>query len=418
MINKITTISFLFFAIIAMAQKGSLSPYSFYGTGENTFKGTAENRMMGGLSSYSDSIHLNLQNPAGYASLQLVNYSVGVSYIDTDLKSSEGNTQNTTSGIDYLAVGIPTKHFNFGFGIIPKSSVGYRLLIEDLTTEPNQSTQFEGSGGVNQVFFSVGKKVFKDFGVGFTANYNFGSLNHTSTLIIQDIELATILINDSSLRGFTYTLGLDYHKQLFSKWDLQANYQFSPKGTLNSSNSKQIVTRPRLTNSGGDELIVDLAASGLDKTTITIPTTHSLGFSFGEDKKWSAGAQYTFSISGGYENKLFTMSDVAFKSASQLSVGGFYIPKYNSFTNYFSRIVYRAGVRIEKTGLHIKNQSIDELGISFGLGLPLNGLSSANIGVEFGKRGTLSEGLVEENFVAIRLGLSLNDRWFIKRKYN
>ena len=112
------------------------------------------------------------------------------------------------------------------------------------------------------------------------------------------------------------------------------------------------------------------------------------------------------------------MSNVAYKRDSQLSVGGFYIPKFNSFTNYFSRIVYRAGVRIEKTGLHINNQSIDELGISFGLGLPLNGLSSANIGVEFGKRGTLSEGLVEENFVAIRIGLSLNDRWFIKRKYN
>jgi len=418
MINKITTISFLFFAVFAMAQKGSLSPYSFYGIGENTFKGTAENRMMGGLSSYSDSIHLNLQNPAGYASLQLVNYSIGVNHIDTNLNSSEANTKNTTAGIDYLAVGIPTKHFNFGFGIIPKSSVGYRLLIEDSTTEPNQSTQFEGSGGVNQVFFSAGKKVFKDFGVGLTANYNFGSLNHISTLVIQDVELATVLNNESSLSGFTLTLGLDYHKQLLSKWDIQANYQFSPEGKLNSSNSKSIVTRPRLSNTGGDELIVDLAATGLDETTITIPGTHSLGFSFGENKKWSAGAQYTFSTSGGYENKLFTMSNVAYKRASQLSVGGFYIPKFNSFTNYFSRIVYRAGVRIEKTGLHINNQSIDELGISFGLGLPLNGLSSANIGVEFGKRGTLSEGLVEENFVAIRIGLSLNDRWFIKRKYN
>jgi len=37
----------------------SQSPYSFYGVGVNTFKGTMDNRSMGGLNVYSDSIHLN-----------------------------------------------------------------------------------------------------------------------------------------------------------------------------------------------------------------------------------------------------------------------------------------------------------------------------------------------------------------------
>lgn len=418
MIKKIASFIFLFFAVFAIAQKGSLSPYSFYGIGENSFKGTAENRMMGGLSAFSDSIHLNLQNPAGYASLKMVNYSIGVNYVETDLKSAESSAKNTTSGIDYLAVGIPTKYFNFGFGIKPKSSVGYRLQTEDSISDPARSIQFDGKGGVNQAFFSAGKKIYNDFGIGLTMNYNFGSLSHSSTLIIQNIELATILENESTLSGFTFKLGIDYQKKISSKWDIQANYQLSPQADLNSSNSRLIVTRPRLSSSGGDEEQVDLSKSGLDETKVRIPTSHSFGFSIGEDKKWAFGTQYTLTAGGGYENKLFSMDNVEYKEGSKLSVGGFYIPNHDSFTNYFSRIVYRAGFRLEQTGLHIQNQAIDEFGISFGVGLPLNGVSSANIGVEFGKRGTLNQGLVEENFIAIRIGLSLNDRWFIKRKYN
>jgi hypothetical protein len=52
-----------------------------------------------------------------------------------------------------------------------------------------------------------------------------------------------------------------------------------------------------------------------------------------------------------------------------------------------------------------------------GLGLPLSGLSKANFGLELGKIGN-NDNTVKESYFALRLGLSLNDVWFIKRKYN
>ena len=46
---------------------------------------------------------------------------------------------------------------------------------------------------------------------------------------------------------------------------------------------------------------------------------------------------------------------------------------------------HRAGVRYEKTGLVINDESKNEFGISFGVGLPLgNRISSANFGFEIG----------------------------------
>jgi hypothetical protein len=80
--------------------------------------------------------------------------------------------------------------------------------------------------------------------------------------------------------------------------------------------------------------------------------------------------------------------------------------------------VYRAGIRVEKSGLNIQNQAINEFGINFGLGIPVQGFQNLNLGFEVGKRGTTNNGLVQEDFISIRLGLTLNDRWFVRNKYN
>lgn len=69
-----------------MAQQRTSSPYSFFGLGQQTFKGTIENRSMGGIRTYSDSIHVNLRNPASYGNLRLTTYTVGAVHTETWLK--------------------------------------------------------------------------------------------------------------------------------------------------------------------------------------------------------------------------------------------------------------------------------------------------------------------------------------------
>ena len=66
----------------------------------------------------------------------------------------------------------------------------------------------------------------------------------------------------------------------------------------------------------------------------------------------------------------------------------------------------------------INNIPIRENGVTFGLGLPLTGLSNVNVGLEIIQRGQSISGLVQERILALRVGLSLNDIWFIKRVYN
>ena len=102
------------------------------------------------------------------------------------------------------------------------------------------------------------------------------------------------------------------------------------------------------------------------------------------------------------------------------------MPKVNSISSYWERVTYRAGIRFEDTGLLIKGSSnsdftkIKDFGISFGLGLPLRDLSNLNLGIEYGKKGSTINNLIQENYFNFKVSLSLNAignlAWFVKRK--
>ena len=65
-----------FFACsLSNSQNSTSSPYSFYGIGSLNFKGTSENRAMGRISVYNDSIHMNFRNPASYTGKNMFSFN-------------------------------------------------------------------------------------------------------------------------------------------------------------------------------------------------------------------------------------------------------------------------------------------------------------------------------------------------------
>ncbi|MDB4016113.1 hypothetical protein N9483_07125 [Flavobacteriaceae bacterium] len=401
------------------AQSNTSSPYSIGGLGEIAFKGNAINRLMGGLDIVSDSLHANLNNPASLGDLKLVTYGLGLNYKSTKLSSSASNESVTSASIDYLVVAIPTKKFTFGFGILPATSVGYRLqsVIEgdDINNVVNRN---EGFGGLNQTFLSIGFKVFEFLNFGVSANYNFGRITNESSRQEQNIDFGTFFTKTSSLAGFNYRFATQLKIPLTSKVRLDAMAYYVPNNSLTATNETVYFTRSVTTQDLGDFENVDLAAINLDETTISLGNQYSFGLGITKDKKWFVGGQYSRRNSADYVNNFISLDNITYANGSRLSFGGFYLPDYSSITSYWKRIVYRAGVRFEDTGVLFNNQPLKETGISFGVSLPMAGFSNANIGLEFGKRGSQDNGLIQESYWNLIVGLSLNDIWFIKRKFN
>jgi hypothetical protein len=163
----------------------------------------------------------------------------------------------------------------------------------------------------------------------------------------------------------------------------------------------------------------DLESFGLDRTDLTLPYRLSFGAGIGEPRKWFLGAEYTYQNTSEFSNPLVTIDNANYVNASNISIGGFIIPKSDSFSSFWKRATYRAGVHFENTGLEINNETINEFGMSFGVGLPVGKwFSNVNLGLELGRRGTTNQNLIQENFVNFQLSMSLNDIWFEKRKYN
>ena len=412
------SILFILISFFGYSQRTSYSPYSYFGVGETNFSATVENQMMGGNTAYYDSVHQNMNNAASLSKLKFVNYSVGVDLKNTSYLSSSTNEKSTAAAINYISVAIPTKLLSFSFGIKPKTSVGYLLENDDKSKTPPELNRFTGSGGVSNAFVSIGFELFKNWGFGFSSSYAFGNLNHYHTKILENIELYTRVSSESSVSGLDYNFSTVYQKTFNEKITLYSSIIYQPEAKYKSRNNQIISTIDPNSSFGGDFEEIDLSAVGLKNTNIKIPNSLSFGLGLGQDKKWFLGFNYMKNDEGGYKNELMGLDNVEFKSSQTYSIGGFLLPEYNSFTNYFKTLTYRFGLRYKSGGLYVNNQQINEIGVNFGFGIPLAGVSSANLGFEFGQRGTTKASLIKEKFFSIRLGVSLNDLWFIRSMYN
>jgi hypothetical protein len=92
------------------------------------------------------------------------------------------------------------------------------------------------------------------------------------------------------------------------------------------------------------------------KTVVKLPSIFTIGAGIGETKKWVVGTEITFQESNTFTNRLNDdVSKVRYENGMKYTLGGYYIPNYNSFDNYFKKITYRGGFRYENTGLVVNN---------------------------------------------------------------
>ncbi len=416
MIKKILVSACLLLSVFTAAQEGTYSPYSFYGIGDQRFKGTAEFRSMGGVSIFADSIHVNLQNPASFSALKLTTFTAGGSFSSARLHTETQQEKAQRTTLDYFAVALPAGKAGFSFGLMPYTSVGYKVVnsspvVEDL---PSAGT-FTGTGGVNRVFLGMGYEIFKNFRAGIDVSYHFGSVDTQSTQTVGGISLSTREENSSEIRGFNTNLGLMYER-VFGKYKGFAGLTYSPETSLKTDNFRKLQTIQQVV--AGD-ILYDEQIIEVPDGEMILPSKVTFGLGVGVPLKWEVGAEIAMQGSSKQANRFTDIRNVAFEDAIKYSIGGFYIPNYNSYASYLSRITYRFGARHEKTGMVLAGKSIFDTGVTAGVGLPITGtFSNVNIGLEYGKRGTVFNGLIEENYFNVSIGLSFNDRWFLKRKYD
>jgi hypothetical protein len=155
------------------------------------------------------------------------------------------------------------------------------------------------------------------------------------------------------------------------------------------------------------------------KGKVIIPAVLALGANYAHGDHWQVGVDV---VSSNW--KKYRSYNVADSTGSywMFKAGGSYTPDINNMNNYWRRVTYRAGFYTGQDTYRFNETSLKKSAFTLGMGFPIRrtnlSIGQFNTGFEIGKRGTTDNGLLKENFTRFMVGVTLNDKWFIKRKYD
>jgi len=423
------------FSASAQTTATTSSPYSRYGLGLIDDQLLPQTRGMGGIAAGVNEIggfsNINMLNPSSYSNIRLTAIDIGI-YTNISLLSQTGvshNDPNTNTRLSHVAFGIPvTKRSALSFGLMPYSELGYNYTISKVhksaspyETDTTMQTVYSGEGGLSKAYFGYGFGIGKHLKLGANVSYIFGNLHNYSTVGSPDLygTYSGRVEESNSIGGLNYDYGAQYTIDFGDTRHLTFGYSASLSTKLNSQYT-YLASQFSYDSKGNENLAADtLINTRNTNAKIVLPLTNHFGFTYQNDGKFLVGADYSTSK---WSNFSVNGVNQGLQNSQTFNVGGQITPNINSLHNYFARMDYRLGFRYEKTYINVGGTDINEYAATFGFGLPLPRNNFAfykiNFSAEAGKRGTLQNGLIRENFINLHLSFLLNDTWFVRYKYD
>ena len=450
-VNQLITICFLVASYTVYGQTDLTSPYSIFGPGMTNIRQTVSMAGAGGSGvALTDPYKLNIGNPASVAfHLEPIFETSGKSVIST-YSTNLGSFDNKSFELNNINLSFPIIRGKWGMliGLVPFTSVGYEVttVADDQAVDTQPVTQYSGDGGISQGYIGMGYKFYNHIdsagnvtalAFGANLNYNFGTINSTRMNYFPfDTDARgvkseeTIVIKDWSL-----DFGLHYQRNIINRTIANPRYlkflggvTYSLQTDLKAERSDFAHT---FTGTTGLNLSDTLRYSDRDAGNIVLPERYTIGI--GLDYVSAKKARLRFSADYAFEqwskyrvtyadNNL----DYNFQNSNRYCAGLEYTPKLGS-NKYLQTVEYRAGFHYNKTNLNLSGRDINDIGMSFGLTLPIHHRraitqSSFSVSAVYGKSGTKEMGLIQEDYVRIFVGFSFTphfrNKWFVQPKYD
>ena len=415
---------------MVLSQQLTRSPFSRYGVGDVLNNSTARNEAMGGIGIASNNyFSLNRLNPASYSDLVFTTMDISGFGQFSTLRSDASSEEEASAGFQNIFFGFPANSkLALAFGFSPYSVVGYDVSsTQDIPyrdTLQQSTVSYIGDGGINQAFLGASTKLLDGkLRIGANLAYSFGNTRYrTQTFNDNDSggNLLLDLTEEVFVGGFSTQAGFIFEDTLSSKEGPEdilfrigatADFNFDLNGdrdiVLNTQGGTQIFTTDTISSTEG---------------SIVLPTQLGFGVNINQIGKWSLGADLRYQDWSTFRS---FGEDPGLDTELRVAVGGEWIPNYQSL-KYFPRVHYRAGFFYRNSYVNFNDQTISDIGFTLGFGFPATpsamdrfnpGRTTSKINLSFtlGRRGSLDTLPLEELYARVRLGITLNDRWFVKR---
>lgn len=418
----------VFFGINAFAQADVDSPYSLFGVGQVRDKsmnvrlkgmGGVANAMFGGGM-------INGENPAAYAKIDSLAFlfDAGFYFKTATFSTSSLSEKSNNASFDYVSMAFGlTSWWKMALGVQPYSTSGYTMLVSKVDPEVGSTvTRFKGKGGLNQAFWGNAFKIGKHFALGANAYYVFGNTKTETSLYFPDsiYYIGTRRSLDVMVRSFMFDYGMLFNTNLSKDLCLSLGLTYTQKIKLKGEQTLFIRSFEEDMDTEV-EYIIDTVYSSSGSTKITMPQGIGFGVALQNGENWALGADFNWMQWSKFARE--GANDVL-QDAWSVSAGAEFTPKHTTISGYFSRVTYRLGGFYEHGFINLEgndgvSHSINKVGVTVGMSLPLpRTLSKVNMALEVGQYGTREGGLIQEQYAKLSVGVSVFERWFMKRKYN
>ena len=405
-------------SINVFAQNNTNSPYTRFGYGELVDAASGRSKGMGEITFAvrSKSI-INSANPAAYSCIDSTSFlfEFGVSALLSNFSTQASSVNKVMGNIDYFALQFPvSKWFGMSAGILPYSFSGYNFALSDSTKLPNpvndsiyirNNRTFIGNGGISQVYLGFSADLFKHLSLGVNGYYMFGTLNNFRMLDVSSSEgnatHSSAYQSELAVNSFNVRFGLQYHQPLRQNRDLLvigAIYEFQTK--LGSTFSRTLTG-------------IDTVSPPGIKNAFELPNVYGAGVSYSYDNRLFIGAdfQYQEFAKTKFENYTDTLTN-----RMKISLGGEYIHKPTG-NKYIDRMSWRLGANYTNSYIKVNGHGTNNFAITAGVGFPFrNSKSNINLNFEYGKIGTTSFAMIQEQYFRLGINLTLNENWFFKTR--
>ncbi len=427
----------------------AFSPYTMYGIGEINTPGTLQMRTMGGAGvATRQAGAINLLNPAGFSLVSRKSFMLdfgleGQNYYNYQtMAGSEKKSAYNSFNIREFAFLMPLhKGLGLGFSVTPYSSVGYRMNY-DHTYDPNDpiwgnvgrvNYGYQGDGDLTEVKIGVGYELFKNFSIGVAAQYYWGYIDRTFSMVPVTItgggsHGSVVGESEYAISRIKAQVGVQWNVVQTQKRQLTLGAAFDFGGDLNPEVTTDIYTEDLYnTTVKGDETHLELR----------LPRQLTFGASY-QTSKWLISADYVYQQWADNSRVEMTGTDgasglsmeVKYVDTHTLKAGVEFTPSRYDVRRFWNRWSYRAGLRVGQHNQSFNGEKLNEMAATLGLRIPFKfmGVSSVDLGVEYGRRGyNVAEriGLVRQQYVKFAIGFTLfasatenHEYWFMRPKYD
>jgi hypothetical protein len=413
----------LFLVVLSSAQvlgQAARSPFTSAGIGEHYGNQLTHNQAMGGTGvSDPQFIYLNNTNPALLVYNRFTIFEAGMLVESRGLRSSSVRERHAAGNMSYLTTAFPVK-FNMwvtSVGLMPYTNMDYRFgKTKTIPGDPSQTEFYaveEGNGGLTQFYWSNGVRLHKYLTVGIKATYLFGSNENKFSPQLPNASTVTTVSEKSTLNDFNFSLGLSFSKDSLG---YKNKYRFSVGAVYELQNdiNTKLRTRTFTTSVVGDTI----SSNDISKRrgNISIPSSLTVGVSLRRDMDWAISGEIALQDYTQFTSD--NQDQIRNRSKSwRASLGAEFVPDATSVDNYFKRITFRVGASMEQYPFLFNGNDLRDMGVTAGFSLPA-GRSSVNIAAKMGKRGNVADNTLAENYVKLFFGITFNDQWFIKHKFD